>query len=166
MKLSIIILIVFSVCALGCGQDKNQEKMIKKDYKDSTLVKSDTSQVDPKSPHPKDMGIGPIKEVKLGAIDQNLVKKGQQLFETKCTICHSLDERKVGPPLRNVTQERTPEFIMNLLLNTATMENKDQIVEKLISEYHIPMPDQTLTEEQAREILEYLRQSASEKKQQ
>ena len=164
MKLSIIALMIFGVFALGCGQNKNQEEMTKKESKDTTLVKSDTSKVDPRSPHPKDMGIGPIKEVKLGAIDQNLVKKGQQLFETKCTICHSLDETKVGPPLRNVTQERTPEFIMNLLLNTATMENKDQIVEKLISEYHIPMPDQTLTQEQAREILEYLRQSASEKK--
>ncbi|MCX8011010.1 MAG: cytochrome c, partial [Ignavibacteria bacterium] len=39
-------------------------------------------------------GIGPIREkLQLGAIDNALAKKGEELFNTKCSSCHKLDER-------------------------------------------------------------------------
>jgi len=128
----------------------------------SETVQADSSQKpDPSSPHGKDLGIGPIKEVKLGPIDDKLVQHGKSLFEMKCTMCHSLDERKIGPPLRDVTEQRTPEFIMNLLVNTAEMEQKDATMKKLISEYSVPMTDLQLSEKDARAILEYLRSVAN-----
>jgi hypothetical protein len=63
----------------------------------------------------------------------------------------------VGPPLGKVAKERSPEFIMNLLLNTAEMAQKDSIIKKLITDYNVTMPQPNINEQQARAILEYLR---------
>ncbi|QSR89555.1 cytochrome c [Methylacidiphilum caldifontis] len=104
-----------------------------------------------------DKGIGPIKEVKLGSIDQSLVKKGKEIFDTKCASCHKLEERYVGPPLKGVTKRRKPEWIMNMILNPAEMEQKDPIASQLLSEYLTQMAFQNVSQGDARAILEYLR---------
>ncbi len=105
----------------------------------------------------QDKGIGPIKALKLGPLDQKLADEGKTTFETVCISCHSLDKRSVGPPLGKVAKERAPEFIMNLLLNTVEMAQKDPIIKKLIAEYNVTMPQPNINEKQARAILEYLR---------
>jgi cytochrome c len=105
----------------------------------------------------EDKGIGPIKSLKLGPVDKNLAAKGQQIFEEKCTACHSLDTRKTGPALGKVLESNPPEFVMNFLLNTTEMEEKDPKIKELIQEYGIPMPDLGLSQDQARAILEYFR---------
>jgi cytochrome c len=121
----------------------------------------DTTRADPNSPHPKkDRGIGPITEVKLGPIDQKMADSGKKLFDQKCTACHKLGSRLVGPALGDITQKRAPVFIMNFLLNTQTMEAKDSNVKKLESEFGMRMPDPHVDKQQAREILEYLRSVA------
>ncbi len=122
-----------------------------------TAKADSTPKAETSSAHGKDLGIGPIKEVKLGPIDEKLAQQGKSLFEMKCSVCHSLDERKIGPALRDVTQQRTPEFIMNLLVNTTEMEQKDEVMKNLISEYSIPMTNLQLGEKDARALLEYLR---------
>jgi hypothetical protein len=106
---------------------------------------------------PGDNGIGPIKELSLGVIDQNLVSQGFKIFNMECLSCHQLDSRNVGPPLRNITKKNTPIYIMNYLLNTTEMQRKDSLMQKLVSEYKIIMPDQQLTRDDARAVLEYLR---------
>ncbi len=113
---------------------------------------------------PQDKGIGPIKEMKPGPLDQNLASTGQTLFKANCVVCHELDKKKVGPPLRDVTVRRTPEYVMNMILNFAEMEKKDPEVKKLIKEYNAYMSVQTLTQDQARALLEYLRSAATEEK--
>ena len=113
------------------------------------------------NPH-GDLGIGPVKKVELGAIDSKMVDQGKALFNTKCIICHEMSQRKVGPPLGDITKQRTPEFIMNLLLNTAQMEKEDPAMKELFNEYsNVPMPDPALNQQQARSILEYLRSVAN-----
>lgn len=106
-----------------------------------------------------DNGIGPIKEVKLGPIDQSMVDNGNAIFYSKCYLCHDVDQTKLAPPLRGVAKKLSPAFIMNYLLNTAEMQKKDPIIKALLKEYsNVPkMPDQQLTKEQAREVLEFLR---------
>ncbi len=106
-------------------------------------------------------GIGPYAEKTLKldpCIDIELAKKGQQLFEQYCSACHKIDKRYVGPPLKGVTLARSPEWIMNLLLNTQEMVMNDPIAKALLMQYYTIMrtsPD--LTEEDFRAILEYLR---------
>ncbi len=109
-----------------------------------------------------DKGIGPIKEIKLGPIDTSLVSKGQAFFQGQCVTCHQLDKKKIGPPLRTVTKDRPPEFIMNMLLNTDQMEKKDPEVKKLIAQYGTYMSVLDIKQEQARQLLEYLRWAAQQ----
>lgn len=111
----------------------------------------------PKYQFPDDNGIGPIQSVTLGPIDNKMVEAGEKIFNTKCVACHKLDSRLVGPPLRNITKKNTPEFIMNYLLNTSEMQNKDPEMKKLVDEYKIIMPDQQLSKKDARSLLEYFR---------
>lgn len=109
----------------------------------------------------KDYGIGPFKNVKLGPIDNEKVKKGMTIFKSKCVACHDLDKKIVGPPLRNVTKEQTPEFILNAMINPTGMQKSNAQIKALLKKYNnVPMTDQKLTQPEALSILDYLRSSA------
>lgn len=103
-------------------------------------------------------GIGPVTEaLTLGPIDQDEAAEGKKLFEAKCSACHKLGERYVGPPLGGITEKVTPEFAMNMILNPQEMYTRHPAVKKLLGEYMTQMPNLGLTQEQAREVVEYLR---------
>ncbi len=108
----------------------------------------------------QDKGIGPLKSVTLGPINEELVEKGKSQFEEKCMSCHQLDSRLVGPPLEYSTKDYSPEFIMNMILNSTVMESKDPVAKALLDKYHVPMIVPGVSKEQAREILEFLRSKA------
>ena len=113
------------------------------------------------NPQNKDQGIGPIKNVVLGPIDKKMVDEGKKIYNAKCLVCHEMDIRKVGPPLRNITKERTPEYIMNLLVNSVQMQKEDHFVRDLLKKYNnILMPDPAISHAQARSVLEYMRSMA------
>jgi cytochrome c len=112
---------------------------------------------DPSAAQAKDNGIGPVRSLSLGAIDKSLADKGKAIFEDKCTMCHGLNEDKTGPALGNVLNQVTPEFVMNFILNTAEMEQKDPRILGLIQKFGLPMPPPGLDQDQARAVLEYLR---------
>jgi len=105
-------------------------------------------------------GIGPIRDLDLDDdLQDDLVARGAEIFRTKCSACHKLDERYVGPPLGGVTERREPEYVMNMILNTDEMVARHPEVKALLAQYYTPMPDQQLTEEDARAVLEYFRSS-------
>ncbi|MBO6575920.1 MAG: cytochrome c [Rhodothermales bacterium] len=105
-------------------------------------------------------GIGPIQTVSLTAIDEALAARGQELFTMKCSACHKMAERYVGPPLAEVTTIRSPAFVMNMILNPAEMIEKHPEVRKMLAQYMSAMPNQQLSEDDARAVLEYLRTQA------
>lgn len=108
-------------------------------------------------------GIGPIQHVELGAaIDAALAAQGEAIFTTKCAACHKLDERYVGPTLGQVLSRRTPEFVMNMMLNPDEMVQQHPEVKALLAQYFTPMPNQQLTEADARAVLEFLRDNQTE----
>ena len=102
-------------------------------------------------------GLGPIKEVKLGEIDQELVKKGEEIYNIKCTACHAPDKAKLGPAPAGIMNRRSPEWIMNMILNPEEMAMKDPIGRGLLMKYNTVMANQGLTEADARAVLEYFR---------
>lgn len=111
---------------------------------------------DPKS----NRGVGPIKELKLEEkVDGKRAASGRKVFETKCSACHKLDERYVGPALRGLTQRRSPEWIMNMILNPAEMLQKDAIAQELLGEYLTQMTFQNVSQDETRSLLEYFRES-------
>ena len=102
-----------------------------------------------------------ITRVEMGPVNPQMVKTGKGLFTSKCIVCHDLDKKKVGPALRNVTKERKPEYIMNVMYNTAKMQKFDPVYKGLLVKFkNVPMPDPHLTQAQDRAILEYLRSVA------
>lgn len=120
---------------------------------------ADPAQAPADSSH-GDMGVGPVQKVELGKPDPKLAAQGKDLFGNRCTVCHALDKKKVGPPLGKVFDQRTPEFIMNMILNAPQMEQKDPAAKKLVAEYKVAMPQLGLNRKDARAILEYLREQA------
>lgn len=107
-----------------------------------------------------ELGIGPVKEVKLDPqINQELVAKGKSIFDVKCATCHQIDNKLVGPPLKDVTKRRKPEWIMNQILNPEQMIKENMIAKSLAmsGQYPTPMTFQNVTQDDARAILEYFR---------
>lgn len=104
-------------------------------------------------------GIGPINERMdiSNDIDEELRNRGQEVFEMKCEMCHNMDSRLVGPALGDVMDNRSPEYVMNMILNPGDMARKHPEGQKLVQEYMSVMPYQNVSEEDARALLEYLR---------
>lgn len=109
------------------------------------------------TPEEMELGLGPVRSVELGEVDPALAAEGEQVFRTKCYACHRMAERYVGPPLGDVLERRAPEFVMNMMLNPAEMLERHPEARALLAQYLTPMPNQNLTEEQARAVVEYLR---------
>ncbi len=103
------------------------------------------------------IGIGPISSVELGEINEELVETGKEIYKANCTACHKIGKRSVGPALKGVTERRSPEWIMNMILNPTEMVEKDPTAKALLAEYLAPMADQSLSEDEARAILEFFR---------
>jgi mono/diheme cytochrome c family protein len=102
-------------------------------------------------------GVGPVQSVTIGALDGALASKGEKLFNEKCSACHKIDERYVGPALKGVTTRRAPEWIMNMIINPVEMTQKDPTAKELLAEYMAQMTNQNVGEEEARALLEYFR---------
>ncbi len=116
--------------------------------------------------HPpyKGKGVGPVDTLVLAdTINPEMAKKGAEIFKLKCSACHALDKRVVGPPLDGVTQRVRPEWIMNMILNPQEMLQKDSLAQALLGQYYVPMTPQNLTREEARAVLEFFRQNDAEK---
>lgn len=110
------------------------------------------------TPFQVENGIGPVTEaVTLGPVDQKLAEHGEELFAGKCSACHKMDERYVGPPLGGVTTRRTPTYVMNMMLNPEEMYTRHPVARGLLAQYMTQMPNLQLSREEARAILEYLR---------
>lgn len=114
------------------------------------------------SPFQLEHGIGPITEVVvLGALDQALADSGKQVFEAKCTACHKMAEKYVGPALGEVLTRRSPTFTMNMILNPNEMVERHPVAKQLLAEAMTLMANQGLTPEDARAVVEYLRTQAT-----
>lgn len=106
---------------------------------------------------------GKIQEVKLGPLDHTMAQNGQKVFDVTCVGCHKYNERYVGPALGDVTKRRTPEYVMNMILDTETMIEKDDTVKCLMQTYLMKMPNMQVDEKDARAVLEHLREVAEKK---
>jgi len=153
MKLKLVILLVVMFSMVSCGGEKP-----KKDASDAAPVEEKGTETSTDSDPMSNKGIGPISSLTLGEIDQALVAEGETIFKAKCTACHKISKKFVGPALKGITQRRSPEWIMNMTLNPEEMIANDPIAKQLLIEANgAPMANQNITEEEARALLEYFR---------
>ena len=104
-------------------------------------------------------GVGPIKEpVELGMeINKEMAAKREEIFNKQCTICHEIHNSNRGPALGGVLEKRSPQWVMNMILNPDGMIENDPQVKALKAVYETRMVDLKLTQEEARQVVEYLR---------
>lgn len=103
-------------------------------------------------------GFGPIDEtVELGELDPELAAEGHELFISYCEDCHSMDGQVTGPALRPGFNRRSPEYIMNYILNPIENREKHPAGRELSEQYTARMLDLAMTREEARAIYEYMR---------
>jgi len=110
-------------------------------------------------------GAGKFTRVELGAtVDEKLAASGKSVYELKCSACHKLNSEKlVGPGWLGVTGRRKPEWIMNFVTNTDEMIDKDPHAQALLQECLVRMPNQHLSDEDARNVLEFMRKNDQSK---
>ena len=104
-------------------------------------------------------GVGPIINVILeDKVNISMANSGEKLFNQLCTSCHIINEDYIGPAMSGILDRRSPEWIMNMILNPVQMLEVDPIAIELLEKYNFEyMYNQNLLEEEAREILEYFR---------
>ncbi len=158
------VFVIFTIAAFvffigGCGEKKDSSQTeISQQQSADVNTSSATTDAAGLTDWQIKHGIGPIKEeLKLGPIDKKLAFKGKNIFDSKCAACHKLDERYVGPAQRDLIERRSPEYIMNMILNPAEMLEKNPEAKKMLAEYMTPMTNQNLTIDEARSVLEYFR---------
>lgn len=163
MKLTFKILSALLILiAVGCGgkeeKEKEQIKLSDNEPKE-TVVKEQPATKASETVDMENKGIGPITDITIPeTIDQSMADRGQEIFKNMCTACHKTDKKFIGPALAGVTERRTPEWIMNMILNPEGMVQKDPLAKELLMEHNgSPMANQNLTEEEARAVLEYFR---------
>lgn len=104
-------------------------------------------------------GIGPVTEVITlpATVDHELAEQGEEVFEQKCSACHKLGEKYIGPALGEVLARRSPAFVMNMILNPQEMIERHPVTKQLVAETMSFMPNQNVTRDEARAIVEYFR---------
>ncbi|MBL4746915.1 MAG: cytochrome c [Flavobacteriaceae bacterium] len=141
-------LVILALIVLGCGNEPPINKgLVKYTMEDSELLLLTKN----------DKGIGPIKELELAPLNSIMVRDGETVFRAKCSACHRIGQRFIGPDVTGLLDRRTPEWIMNMILNPEQMIQENVQARKLLMEYGAPMGNQSLTEGQARLVLEYFR---------
>ncbi|NNK11920.1 MAG: cytochrome c [Flavobacteriaceae bacterium] len=154
----ILLATVLGFFALSCGEKKEE----KKEGFEMSRTKTTTTTETKSEGVPVDMdnkGIGPITELTFpDEIDQEMAARGEAKFNAICTACHMAEQRMIGPAMAGVYERRSPEWVMNMILNPDVMLREDPIAMALLKEYNNAiMLNQNLSQEEARDLAEYLR---------
>jgi mono/diheme cytochrome c family protein len=153
MKKAIIMLLTVFIASCGGGQqstDEGGKQTLKSDY--GTNDKGNPSY-DP------NRGEGKFTTVDLGdKLDQAMAASGEKITNVKCASCHKMtDERLVGPGWKGVTERRTAPWLMNFITNPDPMIDKDPELQAQLELCLVRMPNQNLSDQEARDVLEYMR---------
>ncbi len=158
-KLIVIGLALASVAfASSCGDSKTTENAAT-DAGNTATAEENKSTENP-SYDPK-RGEGKFTTVEFGpTLDVAKAGVGKKVYDVKCGSCHKLsDEKLVGPGWKGVTSRHAPEWIMNFITNTDAMIDKDPKVQAQLEICLVRMPNQSLTDDDARNLFEFMREN-------
>lgn len=147
------------ICSLAfmfaaCGESGNKEAHETTETTEATSENGNPSY-DP------NRGEGKFHDVQLSdKLDASMASKGEKISDLKCMSCHKLsNEKLVGPGWENVTKRHSAEWIMNFMTNTDEMIDKDPKAQAMLEICMVRMPNQNLSDEDARDILEFMRKN-------
>ena len=157
------VILLFSVLLVSCGGKEEKKKegfSVKRKATTEKAVETPAAS-ETKASERIDLtnkGVGPITSLTLDAVDDAMAAKGKEVYDQMCLACHRIGRKFIGPAPDNILERRTPEWVMNMILNPDQMVKEDPLAKELLMEFNgSPMANQGLTEEQARAVLEYFR---------
>ncbi len=97
-----------------------------------------------------------------GASAQGGSGRGEQIFQTKCSPCHTIGGgRKVGPDLQGVTKQLPAAWLFSFISDPDKMfSQNDPTAAGLLAEYKIRMPNTALTPDDVNAVISYLKTKA------
>ena len=158
------VILLFSVLLVSCGgkEEKKKEGFSVKRKATTEKAAETPAATETKASERVDLtnkGIGPVTSLTLNdAIDDAMAANGKEVYDQMCLACHRIGKKFIGPAPNNILERRTPEWVMNMILNPDQMVKEDPLAKDLLIEFNgSPMANQGLTEDQARAVLEYFR---------
>lgn len=144
--LATVLLISGSLFFAACSNEENPKE-------ETTTQKQATDQ-----PEVHGTEVKPGDVALITPLNQEWVKTGKATYDLKCQSCHKLtDERLVGPGWAGVTKRREPHWIMNMITNVEMMLETDPEAQKLLEQCLVRMPNQNISKDESRQILEFMR---------
>lgn len=142
---------------ISCGGDNAKDHF--PEGKPGNADASKNSSTNPS--YDPNRGSGKYTNVDIAAnLDAAMADKGSKVYDVKCASCHKLsDEKLVGPGWKGVTQRHQPEWIMNFVTNTDEMLDKDPKAQAMLEICLVRMPNQNLSDDEARTLLEFMRKN-------
>ncbi|MES2330708.1 MAG: c-type cytochrome [Bacteroidota bacterium] len=106
-------------------------------------------------------GEGKFKEVEVSVkLDVAMADGGSKIYAVKCGACHkTTGEKLVGPGWKGVTERHAAPWIMNFITNTDEMITKDPAAQAQLEICLVRMPNQNLSDTDARNLLEFMRKN-------
>ncbi|MDF3077324.1 MAG: cytochrome c class [Sphingobacteriaceae bacterium] len=99
--------------------------------------------------------------ITANSVSAQSAAEGVTLFKQKCTACHALNAKVVGPALKGVTDRRSEEWLIKWIRNSQAMiASGDPEAVKIFNEYKpaVMTPFPELTEENVKSILAYIKE--------
>ena len=145
----------FVGCSSNSGSKSSTGTTTETSQNNATSTENGNPSYDP------NRGEGKFTKVDIGTtLDVAMAAEGEKVFSVKCSSCHKLtDEKLVGPGWKGVTTRRTPEWIMNFITNTDAMIDKDPAAQAQLEICLVRMPNQSLSDDDARHLLEFMRKN-------
>lgn len=158
-SLKILAFSALTFAMISCGGDKKDNTIPTADGSapaaTETPAASGASDYDPK----RGLGKHDASNVDVSKFDPAMAAEGKKIADVKCASCHKpTDEKLVGPGWKGVTQRQTPYWIMNFISNPDPMIDVDPELQKQLELCLVRMPNQGLTDTDARNVLEYMRE--------
>jgi cytochrome c2 len=141
-----------TVLLVACGGGNTSSENKTKDQPAATAATNEANEK---------RGIGKFSNVAVSAtLDKGMAEAGNKVYDTKCMSCHRLTEEKlVGPGWKGVTGRRKAEWVMNFVTNTDEMLNKDAEAQAMLELCMVRMPNQSLSDDDARHVYEFMRKN-------
>ena len=152
-KLIFLGLLIFLFTA--CGNNNSNEN------KEAASSSEHKEAIEGNPSYDQQRGEGKFTKVEISpTLDAAKATAGDKVFTVKCSACHKLtDEKLVGPGWKDVTSRHSAEWIMNFVTNPDVMINKDPKAQAMLELCLVRMPNQNLTDEDARNIYEFMRKN-------
>lgn len=150
----VLILFSFIGFVYACGNQSSTEST-GSDATTTTKTDNGNPSYDP------DRGAGKFTNVDVKPeLDKVMAEAGLKVYDVKCGSCHKLtDEKLVGPGWKGVTTRHKPEWIMNFVTNVDEMLDKDPKAMAQLEICLVRMPNQNLSDDEARHVYEFMRKN-------